>query len=267
MSAIVEYEKVCEMAVRRAGATLLEWQGRFSAREKGPADLVTEADFASQEVVRQVVLDAFPTHSVLGEEDPKGHATPRTPYRWIVDPLDGTTNYVHGLPFFSVSLALEHEGELLVGAIYNPVSGDCFSGVRGRGAFLNGAPIQCSDVASLDKAIGVVGFAARVERNSAELAVFLEVLNECQSMRRTGSAALNLAYMAAGWIDFFWSFSTKVWDVAAGALILQEAGGIITSPTGGPFVLDDGRFLASANAPLHTQFQALVDRVLATSGA
>lgn len=261
MFEIAQYKMICEEAVRAAGAVLVARQGRVAVREKGPADLVTEADLAAQEVVRKTVLSAFPEHVLLGEEDPPGPRR-QAAFRWIVDPLDGTMNYVHGLPFYSVSLALEHEGQLVVGAVYDPIRDECYMAVRGGGAELNGRPIRANAAAGMAQAMAVVGFPAIVERDSPDLLVFLEALAQCRSLRRFGSAALNLAYMAAGRVDIFWSFSTKIWDIAAGVLLVREAGGAVTAPTGEPLVLDEARFVAAANAELHGQFTALVRRAL-----
>jgi myo-inositol-1(or 4)-monophosphatase len=261
--AVAKYIEVCERAVRAAGATILDLSGRVGVWEKGPADLVTEADLASQEVVRRIVLGAFPEHCLLGEEDAGGEASPpRADYRWIVDPIDGTTNYVHGVPHFSVSLALEHQGKVLVGAVYDPNRDECFTAISEEGAWLNGRPIHTSQVSDLGKAVAAVGFPAGVGPDSLDLCVFQAAVFQCQSMRRTGCASLNLCYLAAGRFDVFWSFSTKIWDVAAGALLIHEAGGVITSPDGGTFVLDDGRFLAAANRPLHAQLQRLTAAAL-----
>jgi myo-inositol-1(or 4)-monophosphatase len=262
MNEITKYQTVCEQAVRAAGAMLVERMGRVKVREKGPADLVTEADLASQEMVRQTILQAFPDHTVLGEEGPPD-AAPRGAYRWILDPLDGTTNYVHNLPFFAVSLALERDHELLVGAIYNPVSQECFTAAAGQGAFLNGQRIATSDIGDLSQAVASAGLPALVQRNSPDLEVFIEASQVCQSIRRSGSASLNLAYVACGRMDVFWSFSTKVWDVAAGALLVREAGGTISSPDGTPYHLQDGRFLAAASPQLHAEFCQLIRRATA----
>jgi len=231
-------------------------------REKGPADLVTEADLASQEMVRQAILAAFPEHTVLGEEDPP-ETGPRGEYRWILDPLDGTTNYVHGYPFFAVSLALERNRELLVGAVYNPISQECFTAAAGQGAFLNGVRFTTSGITELSQAVASAGLPALVDRDSADLKVFIEASQVCQSIRRSGSAALNLAFVACGRMDVFWSFSTKVWDVAAGALLVREAGGTISSPDGSPYHLQDGRFLAAASPQLHAEFRQLIQRATA----
>lgn len=256
------FSEVCEQAVRAAGKILLEKWGRVAVREKGRADLVTEADLASQETVRRTIADAFPHHALVGEEDPPDtqHPSVAAEYRWIVDPLDGTTNYVHGVPHFSVSLALERSGILLVGAIYDPVADECFTAGRGQGACLNGEPIHSSSAGRLSEALVAVGFPAVVRPDSPDLRAFFEAVTACQAIRRTGSAALNLAYVAAGRFDACWSFSTKAWDAAAGALIVCEAGGVVSDPRGTPFVLDRGHFLACATPTLHQALLALMAR-------
>ena len=260
MNTLDDYLRVCEEAVRTGGRVVQDWVGRAEVRKKGPADLVTQADLASQEAVRQTVLGAFPEHGLLGEEKESGE-TPvpvfsggdRAEYRWIVDPLDGTVNFVHGVPHYCVSLALERNGELLVGAVYDPMLDECFTAAVGQGAHLNGRPIHTSAVPLLSEALAAVGFPPNVKRDSPDLALFLKMLHRCQAIRRTGSSALNLCYLAAGRFDVYWSYSARIWDVAAGALILREAGGWITSPTGGGFHLEEAHFLATANRELHAQ--------------
>jgi len=263
-----DYIKVCEEAARAGGAVLLEKAGHVQVREKGPADLVTEADLASQDAIRRVILGAFPDHCVLGEEDsPQVAPRPDPPrFRWLVDPLDGTTNYVHGVPHYSVSVALERAGELLAATVYNPVSGECFTAAAGAGAFLDGhggpedgrERLGTSEVARLSDSLAAVGFPPNVQLDSPDLRVFLKAVPQCQAIRRTGSAALNLCYLAAGRFDVLWTFSTRVWDVAAGVLLIREAGGIVTSVDGGDLVLDDGCLLAAANRPLLMQLRGLV---------
>jgi myo-inositol-1(or 4)-monophosphatase len=238
--------------------------GHVSVRQKGRADFVTEADFASQEIVRRIVLGAFPDHLFVGEESPDAAGLPRpgaaAGYRWIVDPLDGTTNYVHQVPHFSISLALENAGQLLVGAIYDPVSDECFTAAAGEGAYLNGSPIHTSGATRASEALIAMGFPAVVTADSADLKVFLELAFVCEALRRMGSAALNLAYTAAGRFDACWSLSTKLWDSAAGALLVREAGGIVTDPGGSPFVLQTGHFLAAATPQLHADLRSLMQR-------
>lgn len=261
MDAMSDYIKVCEEAARAGGELLLERLGSVEAREKGPSDLVTEADLASQDIVRQIILRTFPDHSVIGEEQLPGLEDQRSEsaseYRWIIDPLDGTTNYVHQVPHFCVSVALEHSGELLVGAVFDPVAKECFLAVAGEGASLNRKPIHTSNVSTLSQALAAIGFPAQVSADSPDLKAFLEAAPKCQAIRRTGSAALNLCYVAAGRFDAFWCFSTRIWDIAAGALLIRESGGVITAPDGGALVLDEGRFLAAANHQLHAELRGI----------
>ncbi|HYW80432.1 MAG TPA: inositol monophosphatase family protein, partial [Thermoguttaceae bacterium] len=260
-----EYLDICEKAVRAGGAVVQDWVGRFEVSKKGPADLVTQADLASQQEIRRILLDAYPDHCMLGEEadtsdepSPTDRATAeRTEYRWIVDPLDGTTNYAHHVPHYCVSLALQRNDELLVGAVFDPMSNECYMASAGGGACLNGREIHTSQVSELSESLAVVGFPPNVTMESPDLLVFLEAVQQCQAIRRTGSAALNLCYLAAGRFDVFWSFATKIWDVAAGVLIIREAGGVVTAPEGGDFILEEARFLAAANRPLHADLLEL----------
>ena len=257
-----DFLTICEQAARAGGAVLLSWTERFTVREKGPADLVTEADVASQETIRQVLLTAFPDHDFLSEEEALAAASPPGPererYRWIVDPLDGTTNYVHRVPDFAVSIALERAGQALVGCVFNPVSGECYTAARGGGAFLNGRRLAVSRTTDLSRALLVASFPPRVESGSRTLADFDRMIVACRSLRRTGSAALNLAYVAAGRFDGYWARETKIWDVAAGSLLVEEAGGLITGLDGSPFRLDRPQFIAAASAPLQREIQAIV---------
>jgi len=263
MSELQTFLETCERAVRAAGATIRGWIGKTSVQNKGPADFVTEADFAAQEVVKTTILHAFPRHSVLGEEDQlAGDTHSQTDYRWIVDPLDGTTNFVHGIPHYAVSLALEHRGELLVGAIFDPSLDECFTAALGQGAFLNGRPIHTTTEKRLSEVIAGTGFPANLQANSADLLVFNKALFRCQGVRRTGSASLNLSDVAAGRYGVLWGFSTKIWDIAAGLLLIREAGGKVTAPEGGQVNLGSGRFVASGNQELHQQLLELVREAL-----
>ncbi|TWT29519.1 inositol monophosphatase family protein [Blastopirellula retiformator] len=254
-----DYLTTCEKAARAAGAVLLEWQGKFRVREKGRADLVTEADVESQKKIQEIVLGEFPEHGFLGEEeDPANAVSSQYEYRWIADPLDGTTNYVHGLANYSVSLALQHRGEVIVGVVYDPVHDQCFAAERGQGATLNGEKLQVSDVTDLEAALVAASFAAGIQRDSPEIEQFIEVLVRCQAMRRLGSAALNLAYVAAGTLDAYWASSVKIWDVAAGVLLVQEAGGVIRGPGGEPFDWNRPKVVAASTEQLHDQLQASI---------
>ncbi len=243
-----------EAAARAAGAELLDWQGRFQAREKGPSDLVTEADLASQACVQSMLLKQFPNHGFLAEEN--CHIEPADGrHRWIVDPLDGTMNYVHGVPQFAVSIALERDGEIVLGAVYDPCLDECFLAAAGQGATLNGQSIRRSDAQTLMQALVVASFPAAIQAGHPEIERFIRVLVASQSLRRTGSAAINLCYIAAGRFDGYWATSTKIWDVAAGFLILREAGGIVTDLDGGPVDLHRPRFVAAATEPLQVELR------------
>lgn len=263
-----DFLTVCEQAARAGGAILLDWQERFTAREKAPKDLVTEADLASQQAIRQIVLGAFPDHDFLGEEDAaldireKSGTSGGRPaeYRWIVDPLDGTANYVHKLQTFAVSIALEQNGRIIVGVVFDPISGELYHAVSGQGAFLNGARLNTSGCRQLEQAMVAFSFSPNVERASLEIRRFIEVLLATQSVRRLGSAALNLAYVAAGRLDSYWATSVKSWDVAAGVLLVREAGGILTHVSGGAFDLENPEFLASASADLQQRMLDVLAR-------
>jgi myo-inositol-1(or 4)-monophosphatase len=246
-------------AVRKAGGVLLDRIGKVHAREKGRADLVTEADLAAQEIVRKTVMEAFPSHRFVGEEDAVGLvAESESAYRWIVDPLDGTTNYVHQVPFFCTSLALEHNGQIVVAAIYDPCRDECFTAIRGQGAKLNGQPIRTSNAPHLADSLVSAGFATVVTPDSPDLRLFNAIVGVCQAMRRTGSAALNLAYVAAGRFDAAYAFGAKIWDFAAGLLLVEEAGGIVSDWTGSPLRMQHSHFLAAANPTVHREIREFV---------
>ena len=222
---------VCESAARAGGRVLLDWVGRFGVTHKGPRDMVTEADFASQREIRRILLGAFPTHGFVGEESLPEHAAeadgPTAALRWFVDPLDGTSNYVHGFPAWCVSVALAAGDEILVWAIYDPTLDECFTARRGGGAFLDGRPIAVAGTSSLAESLVAVSFPAHVDPQSPPVADFLAVLPRAHSVRRTGSTALNLAWLACGRLDAFWVRRIASWDVAAGLVILREAGGCV----------------------------------------
>jgi myo-inositol-1(or 4)-monophosphatase len=235
----------------------LDWIGRFEVREKGPSDLVTQADLASQEAVRGILLVDFPGYGFVSEEG-AGPANLAAEYTWIVDPLDGTTNYVHHLPHYCVSVALVYRGTPIVGAVFDPAHDECFTATEGGGAFLNGEPIHVSRASRLSEALVAASFAAKVSQGSREIDQFVAAVLGCQSVRRTGSAALNLCYLAAGRLDAFWALSTHAWDVAAGTLIVREAGGVVSGLDGGPFELAVPHPVAAANPPLHDEFRHLL---------
>jgi len=254
-----DHVSICADAARAGGRVLLDWIGRFQVKEKGPADLVTDADFASQEAVKRVLTAACPRYGFIGEETGLTRDN-SLEYHWIVDPLDGTTNYVHQLPGWAVSVGLEQRGQIIAGAVYDPIADECFTGSADQGAFLNGKRIRTSSITQLPQALVAVSFAAKVHRESPEIQEFLKVVIEAQAVRRLGSAALNLCYVANGRFDAYWAGETKIWDVAAGILFVQEAGGKVSSLDGGPFSLERPRFLATGTTELHQAMLPLVRR-------
>jgi myo-inositol-1(or 4)-monophosphatase len=245
--------ETCEAAAIAGGRELLEWRGRFQSREKGAADLVTDADLASQAAIQRVVASKFPEHAFLGEES-TGEALSRyaDQLTWIVDPLDGTTNYVHGYPCYAVSVALVRGRDLLVGAVFDPLADRCFSAASGQGARLNGSPIRVSGATRVEKSLVAISLPPRSRRDSPDLLDFMEAVHACRAVRRSGSAALNLAYVAAGWLDAFWAYQIQPWDVAAGVLLVREAGGLVTGRNGRDFELWSPHFLAAASRDLQS---------------
>ena len=254
------YGEVAEQAARRAGAILRKMASEFSVREKGRGDLVTTADVASQEAIRQVLLGEFPNHAFVGEEGQQ-KPDPTAEFRWIVDPLDGTSNYVHGVEFYAVSIGLEARGQLVAGVIYDPNADHCFKATAGGGAFLNLQPIRVSQVSRLRDALIVTGFPPNIRGRADLWRLFEEFCSESHSVRRLGSSALDLAYVAWGRFDAFYSLNHHCWDVAAGVLILREAGGHVTNLTGSTHDLYAPSILAT-NGLVHQEAIAVVKRAL-----
>jgi myo-inositol-1(or 4)-monophosphatase len=246
-------------AVRRAGELQRKAsRGTFEIRKKGTIDLVTEVDVAVEKMVRALIAERYPDHDVLGEELGGPGEGERSRYCWICDPLDGTTNFAHGLPLFCSTIALEVDGELRVGAVYDPTRDELFTAIRGGGAFLNGERIRVSTAATLIDSLLVTGFPYSVQEKLDEMiGLFGRFLSKARAVRRLGSAALDMCYVAAGRLDGFWEEGLNAWDIAGGVLIVQEAGGRITSLDGGPFVLRSGRIIAS-NGLLHDEMRAVI---------
>jgi myo-inositol-1(or 4)-monophosphatase len=245
---------------------LLDWAGRVTIREKSPADLVTEADIAAQEAVRQTIATAFPNHRFVGEETAETAAPASmdalladgTSYLWIVDPLDGTTNYAHNVPHYACSVAAVRGGEVFAAAVYNPTGDECFTAVHGGGALLNGAPIHVSRIEKLARALVAASFPPHLSRDGPEIDNLLRVLERAQAIRRTGSAALNMCYVAAGRLDGYWATGTHAWDIAAGILLVREAGGVVTALGGGRFQLSRPQPVATGTKSLNAELSALL---------
>jgi myo-inositol-1(or 4)-monophosphatase len=266
-------EKVAQtgrQAALAAGAMLRQnYYKPHQITMKGAIDPVTESDFQSQEMIIALIRQTFPGHGFLAEEADVGQPPPAVPappataweedppaYRWIIDPLDGTVNFAHGYPAFCVSIAFEADGRPEYGAIYDPLRDELFEGKRGQGAWLNGQPIKVSTTARLDRALVATGFPYDIrERLDETLGRMKRILRIAQGLRRGGSAALDMAYVACGRLDGFYEENLKPWDTAAGLLIIEEAGGRITDFAGGPYDIYSANILAS-NGVLHTKILA-----------
>ncbi|APZ95537.1 inositol monophosphatase family protein [Fuerstiella marisgermanici] len=218
-------------AAHAGGAILQDWVGRFSVREKKRADLVTEADHASQKTIFEIISAEFPDHGYLGEEG-LNQTSEASDYRWIIDPLDGTSNYVHGFPYYAVSIGVQKGDTLIAGVVFDPNRDETFTAVKGAGAQLNGSKITTSGETNLQMAMGMASLPVGADPTDPAVQRFLNSMSHMQTVQRSGSAALNLACVASGRIDAFWSTSLKPWDVAAGALLVLEAGGTLTDIKG-----------------------------------
>ena len=248
-----------EIVLRAGDIQMARRQSGFHVNKKGTIDLVTEVDLECERMCRAVLADRFPDHDVLAEELSSGPTEPASArYRWVFDPLDGTTNYAHGLPVFCASLALEIEGVPEVGAIFDPTRRELFTAERGEGAFLNGMPLQVSRTTTILDALLVTGFPYDVHQQLGHLLeMFGGFLGRARAVRRLGSAALDLCYVASGRFDGFWEQHLKPWDVAAGALIVREAGGRITGMDGTPFDPAAAHLVAS-NGLVHEEMLSVI---------
>ncbi len=257
------FATVASRAAVAAGSLLAKSVGRPKRvhTKRSAADLVTEIDVAAERLIQHTLRRAFPAFGFLGEEH--GEAPHSSPYRWIVDPLDGTNNFVHGLPIFGVSIGLEHRGTIVVGVIYDPMRRELFTATKGGGAFLNGKRIRVSSTRTLSRSMLSTGFPATfLKRNQPYLGWFQRLQRHSHGVRRIGSTVYCLAAVAAGRMEGFYERDLWPWDIAAGILLIQEAGGRVTNLTGGAIELEQGQMVAS-NGHIH---RALLRRLNA-SGA
>ena len=245
--------------VLRAGDIQLRGQASgFRIDKKGTIDLVTEIDLECERMCRAVIGERFPDHAILAEEFGGTDSGGSSRFRWIFDPLDGTTNFAHGLPIYCSSLGLEIDGARAVAAIYDPSRKELFTAERGQGAYLNGQALRVSESATLLESLLVTGFPYDMHQQSGDLVeLFGEFLSRARAVRRLGSAALDLCYVAAGRFDAFWEQHLKPWDVAAGALIVEEAGGRVTGMSGEPFDPAAAHLIAS-NGLVHEQILSVI---------
>lgn len=240
-----------------SGEALMErFERGIAVEHKGEVDLVTEADRASETAAVALLRTIYPEHDILAEEGDYGRR--RSRHRWIIDPLDGTTNYAHGFPWFAVSVAYECDDKVLAGVVFNPYTGELYSAERGGGAFLNGRRLRVSTTGRLDRALLATGFP--YDRKSSPVNNYDHFVNfqmAAQACRRPGAASLDLACVAAGRFDGYWEMKLKPWDVAAGILLVEEAGGTISDFDGRSFVLDGAECLAS-NGLLHAEMRKVL---------
>jgi myo-inositol-1(or 4)-monophosphatase len=248
-----------EVVVRAGDIQMSRFGTVLDVTKKGDIDLVTEVDLEVEHMCRALVADRFPGHAVLAEEFGETPDSAGASHCWVFDPIDGTTNFAHGLPIFCASLALEIDGQAVVGAIYDPTRRELFSAERGTGAFLNGARLGTSRATRLIDSLLVTGFPYDVHSRSEDvLGLFGRFIRKARAVRRLGSAAIDLCYVAAGRMDGFWEQTLKPWDLAAGALIVEEAGGRVTGVHGEPFTSRLGHVLAS-NGLIHDAMLATID--------
>jgi myo-inositol-1(or 4)-monophosphatase len=253
-------------AVIRAGDVQMAHVGHdIRIDKKGAIDLVTEIDLEIERYFRALIAGRFPDHTVLGEELGEGERGPAESghYKWVFDPIDGTTNYAHGLPIFCASLSLEIDGEPAVAAVYDPSRRELFTAERGHGAWLNGAPLRVSRAETLIDSLLCTGFHYDVHRDRRELIeLFSEFTGLARAIRRLGSAAIDLCYVGAGRLDGFWEQKLQPWDVSAGALVVAEAGGRVSTMDGSAFSSREGSVLAT-NGRIHQQMLDTIRRVSA----
>lgn len=267
----LELAALARSAARLGGEALRSWRGRFQTHSKGGSDFVTDADFASQQAVLEEIRRHRPSDLFVGEEGESARLRPgRDELAWIVDPLDGTTNYVHGFPCYGVSIGVARGSRLIAGAVYDPERDELFWAAEGEGAHLEspqgarespqGArPISVSAVTELDQALVAMSLPANVTATSPDLLDFVRLAVRCQGVRRMGSAALNLAYVACGKLDANWAREIHPWDVAAGVLLVQEAGGAVSSAGGGPFDLWRADYVVASSSALHSELVAAIN--------
>ena len=249
-----QFTSSMESIAREAGALLLEkFKQRIGFTYKGDVDLVTEADKAAEKLITERIRQQFPGHGMFGEEGARQNLD--SDYRWYIDPLDGTTNFAHGFPVFCVSLGLEYKGELIAGVIFDPTRNELFAAEKGSGAFLDGERIQVSKVNNLAESLSGTGFPSHKRHKNPNIFFYHVITLRSHGVRRAGSAALDLANIAAGRLDGFWEFNLNPWDTAAGVVLVREAGGMVTYMDGSPWKIESTQTLAT-NGLIH---QAMLD--------
>ncbi len=254
-------ETAVEIA-REAGTLLARYfERRIPYELKGEFDLVTEADRSSERLVVERLRTHFPSHNVVAEEG-GGHQS-ASEYCWFVDPLDGTTNFAHSFPMFNVTMGLARAGEVIAGVIYDPIRDEMFTAERGAGAYLNHRRIHVSKAGRLADSLASTGFPSRKRHQNVNIHFYYQLAMASHGVRRTGSAAIDLAYVASGRLDFFWEFGLKPWDMAAGTLLVEEAGGRVSDMRGGHHQVAVSEHLLVDNGALHDEILALFGEIFA----
>jgi myo-inositol-1(or 4)-monophosphatase len=257
----IQFLEVSVDAAREAGELLIaEFNRPQKLSYKGEVDIVTEADRKSEAMIVGRLRDHFPGQAILGEEGGASGAEATAKYRWLVDPLDGTTNFAHGFPVFAVSIGLLEDGEPLTAAVYNPVTREMFTAMRGEGAYCGSKRIHVSSVGTLSESLLATGFPSRKRMQNPNIHHYWEFTLRSHGVRRAGSAALDLCSVACGQFEGFWEFGLKPWDTAAGILLVREAGGIVTNFSGHPYHPGDPELLAS-NGTVHEEMRAIAVEV------
>lgn len=258
MAAMDDFARLGMDVAREAGQLLLQrYQTGFTIFQKGVVNLVTEVDIAAEKLIVSRIREVYPTHLILAEEN---HSeVSGVGFKWIIDPLDGTTNYAHGYPVFSVSIGLEFEGEIQWGAVFDPLRDEMFSARKGIGAFRNEVPIHVSTTESLVASLLATGFPYDIQTSPQNnLGNYCAFAMRSQGVRRSGSAAVDLCYVACGRLDGFWELKLNPWDCAAGSLIVREAGGTMTGFRGQPYSIYGGEVVAS-NSRIHEQMLGVLE--------
>jgi len=251
-------------AAKSASKILIDNFGKISSediKEKVRNDFLTFVDEQSEITIIKILQDAFPDHSILAEES--GRTKHKSDFEWIIDPLDGTKNYITGIPFFSISIALRHLNQIQLGVVLDPVRNELFQAERGKGALLNGKKIQVSNSNNLEDCLLATGFPFKQKQSlPTYVSCFQEIFQHCSGMRRMGSAAMDLAYIAAGRFDGFWELGLSPWDMAAGSIIIEEAGGYISDFWGKNSYLSNG-YIAASNGHVHSDLIQIIKKYFA----
>ncbi len=260
MDKLKKIKEVAEAAAREAGKYALSRMcgDKVIEHKSGFNDLVTDVDKKCEEIVIANIREYFPEHSILAEES--GEEERKENFMWVVDPIDGTTNFAHGFPVYCTSIGIYSEGEGRVAVVYDPNRDELFSAIKGEGAFLNGEKISVTEVSTVRESLFATGFAYNVERKIKNLEYFKMMLKEAQAVRRPGAAAIDLCYVACGRLDGFWELDLSPWDTAAGYLLVEEAGGKVTTMAGGKYDIRSKAILAT-NRGIHEETVGLFNKI------